>query len=107
MIRELRGRDGDVRHLFAPLFEPAARSLGDLWDDDICSEFDLVLGLCRLQTAVRLLGADTPRAVPRGSLQPNVLITPVPGELHQLVASFDSEWLWKAGWTPQIEFPSE
>ena len=90
LIRELRGRDGDVRHLFAPLFEPAARSLGDLWDDDICSEFDLVLGLCRLQTAVRLLGADTPRAVPRGSLQPNVLITPVPGELHQLVASLDS-----------------
>lgn len=104
LIRELRGRDGDVRQLFAPLLEPAARSLGDLWDDDICSEFDLTLGLCRLQAAVRLLGADTPRAILRG-VQPNVLVAPMPGEMHNLVASFDSEWLWHAGWSPQIEFP--
>jgi hypothetical protein len=106
LIRELRGRDGDVRHLFAPLFEPAARSLGDFWDDDSCSESELTLGLCRLHSAVRLLGADAPQAVPRASLHPSVLIAPVPGELHHLVASLDSEWLWKAGWTPQTEFPA-
>jgi hypothetical protein len=105
LIRELRGRDGDVQQLFAPLLEPAARSLGDLLDDDICSEFDLTLGLCRLQAAVRLLGADRPRVVPRGRVQPNVLVAPMPGEMHNLVASFDCERLWHAGWSPQIEFP--
>ena len=105
LIRELRGRDGDVRHLFAPLFEPAARSLGDLWDADICSELELTLGLCRLQTAVRLLDADTPRGIPRSGMQPAVLVAPMPGEMHNLVASLDSEWLWHAGWSPQVEFP--
>ncbi len=31
LIRELRGQDGDVEQALAPLLEPAARSLGDLW----------------------------------------------------------------------------
>jgi hypothetical protein len=106
LIRELRGRDGDARRLYAPLFEPAARSLGDLWGDDLCSEFDVALGLCRLQTAVRLLGADAPRAVFRG-VQPNVLVAPVPGEPHQLAGALDSEWLWNAGWAPRFEFPAD
>lgn len=106
LIRELRGHDGDARRLYAPLFEPAARSLGDLWGDDLCSEFDVALGLCRLQTAVRLLGADAPRTVFRG-VQPNVLVAPVPGEPHQLAGALDSEWLWNAGWAPQFEFPAD
>lgn len=105
LIRELRGGDADPRHLYAPLFEPAARSLGDLWNDDICSEFEVTLGLCRLQTAVRLLGADVPRTILPGD-QPNVLVTPVPGELHHLMAGLDSEWLLGAGWAPQVAFPA-
>jgi hypothetical protein len=98
--------DGDARRLYAPLFEPAARSLGDLWGDDLCSEFDVTLGLCRLQTAVRLLGVDAPRAVFRG-VQPNVLVAPAPGEPHQLAGALDTEWLWNAGWAPQFEFPAD
>lgn len=106
LIRELRGNDGDARRLYAPLFEPAARSLGDLWGDDLCSEFDVALGLYRLQTAVRLLGVDAPRTVFRG-VQPNVLVAPAPGEPHQLAGALDTEWLWNAGWAPQFEFPAD
>lgn len=105
LIRELRGQSMDVRHLYAPLLEPAARSLGDLWRDDICSEFDVTLGLIRLQTAARLLGVDASPLLPRGG-EPRVLVVPAPGELHQLVAGLDSEWLWHAGWSPRSEFPS-
>ena len=106
LIRELRGRDGDVGQIFAPLLEPAARRLGDLWDEDTCTEFDVTLGLCRLQTAVRLLGADAPRRILRAA-EPSVLIAPVPGELHQLVAGLDSESLWSAGWSPKLDFMSD
>ncbi len=104
LIRELRGDDGELGELYAPLFEPAARNLGDLWIDDLCSEFDVTLGLARLQSAVRLLGMDSPRLLQRG-VQPSVLIVPAPGEAHQLVASLDSEWLWNRGWAPQRGFP--
>lgn len=106
LIRELRGDHADGRHLFAPLFEPAARSLGDMWEEDAVSEFEVTLGLCRLQTAVRLLGADTPRAALRGG-RPEVMIVPMPGELHQLVSALDSEWLQNEGWTPKSEFPTD
>lgn len=106
LIRELRGPRGDIRQLYAPLLEPAARSLGDLWRDDICSEFDVTLGLIRLQSAARLLGVDAaPLLLPGGA--PCVLVAPAPGELHQLVAALDSEWLWRAGWAPRAEFPSD
>ena len=109
LIRELRGNHADAKHWdakhwFAPLFEPAARSLGDMWADDAVSEFEVTLGLCRLQSAIRLLGADIERAVLHGE-QPKVMIAPVPGELHQLVAALDSEWLFSKGWTPKSEFP--
>lgn len=106
LIRDLRGPDGDLSQLYAPLFEPAARGLGDLWDDDLCSEFDVTLGLCRMQSAVRLLGLDAPRAILHGP-QPHVLVAPVPGELHHLVAAMDSEWLWHAGWSPEAAFPAD
>jgi hypothetical protein len=66
----------------------------------------VALGLCRLQTAVRLLGVDAPRAVFRG-VQPNVLVAPAPGEPHQLAGALDTEWLWNAGWAPQFEFPAD
>ncbi len=105
LIRELRGNHGDAKHLFAPLFEPAARSLGDMWEDDAVSEFEVTLGLCRLQSAVRLLRLDAAPAVLRDAA-PKVMIAPVPGELHQLVSALDSEWLRSEGWTPQSEFPS-
>jgi hypothetical protein len=106
LIQELRSGHGNDKPLFAPVFEPAARSLGDLWADDLVTEFEVTLGLCRLQSAVRLLGAGTRRADLRGE-QPKVMIAPVPGELHQLVAALDSEWLMSEGWTPQSEFPED
>ena len=106
LIRELRGDHADGRHLFAPVFEPAARSLGDMWADDAVSEFEVTLGLCRLQSAVRLLGAGPRRAVLQGG-RPKVMIAPAPGELHQLVAALDSECLSDGGWAPKSEFPAD
>lgn len=85
------------------LFEPAARSLGDLWQDDVCSEFEVALGLGRLQTSIRLLGAGVERDPAPGS--PVVLIAPQPGEVHLLGAALDAEVMWRAGWDVRPEFP--
>lgn len=106
LIRELRGDSEALGDLYAPLLEPAARKLGDLWSDDLCTEFDVTLGLGRLQTAVRLLGLDAHPLLRRG-LQPSVLVVPAPGEAHGLVAALDSEWLWSRGWAPQHGFPAD
>jgi hypothetical protein len=105
LIAQLRAREPSLLPLYASLFEPTARSLGDLWNDDLCSEGDVTLGLCRLQTSVRLLGADDLPPIPAALPGYSVLVAPEPGELHLLNAALDSEVLWHAGWAAHCEYP--
>ena len=91
----------------ATLLEPAARLLGDLWSEDNCTEFDVTLGLCRLQAAARLFDADISYRAPSRLVQPAVLIVPEPGELHRLGAALDDTVLRHAGWTPHREYPAD
>jgi hypothetical protein len=93
--------------LYATLFEPAARHLGDLFCDDLCSEGSVTLGLNQLQTAIRLQSAGRP-PLTGGVLPaaPVVLVAPEPGELHGLCTMLDSEMLWNAGWAPRCEYPA-
>ncbi|MDZ7631602.1 MAG: BLUF domain-containing protein [Gemmatimonadaceae bacterium] len=50
VLREAYQRLGTHRAITERLIEPAARHLGDLWSDDHCGEYEVALGLCRLQT---------------------------------------------------------
>jgi hypothetical protein len=86
------------------LIEPAARCLGDLWADDDCGEYEVTLGLCRLQTFLREVAADS---VQQHSEHPLVvLVAPLPGEIHMLGATLDAEALWHAGHDTRVRFPS-
>lgn len=107
LIAELQQGAGAIGTLAASLLEPAARSLGDLWREDFCSEFDVTLGLCRLQSAVRLLSSGSAHSPSSHVPRPAVLIAPEPGELHRLGATLDSTVLQTAGWAPQSEFPAD
>ncbi len=107
LINELQADGAAIGKLAATLFEPAARSLGDLWGEDFCSEFDVTVGLCRMQTAVRLLTAGCAPRLPSRLHQPLVLIAPEPGELHRLGAALDRTVLENAGWKPHCEYPSD
>jgi len=107
LMRELQGSSRSPGRLYTTLLEPAARSLGDMWSEDSCSDVDLTLALCRLQTAVRVLTANAQRLPTARRPQPVVLIVPEPGELHRLGAALDSSILGQAGWSPQSEFPAD
>jgi methanogenic corrinoid protein MtbC1 len=107
LISELLGARHGTASLHGTLFEPAARRLGDLWGEDECSEFDVTLGLCRLQSALRLLADDRAHRLARGAERPLVLIAPVPGELHRIGAAMDNSVLQGAGWSPQCEYPAD
>ncbi len=103
LIEELRAGGMAVGPLFARLFEPAARQLGDLWTEDLCTEFDVTVGLCRLQSVARSL--EIARE-PGHAKRPAVLIVPEPGELHRLGAALDGGVLRMAGWSPECDTPS-
>lgn len=90
----------------AELIERAARVLGDLWEVDQCSEFEVAIGFCGLQLALRRLGLAWRAAPAQPGPVPSVLVAPSPGEPHMLRATLDSELLWLAGWNPGYEFPA-
>jgi methanogenic corrinoid protein MtbC1 len=106
LIEELHAAEGTVWPLYTALFEPAARDLGNLWSEDLCSEFDVTLGLSRMQSAARLFSARSQPKSFRPSQGAAVLIVPEPGEFHHLGAALDSEVLWNAGWAPRCEYPA-
>ena len=107
LIAELHAAGHAAAPLCAAVFEPAARSLGDLWSEDLCTEFDVTLGLSRLQAAVRMLTAGAARKQPSRLPQPVVLIAPEPGERHRLGAALDGTVLSQAGWSPQSACPTD
>lgn len=86
------------------LIEPAARCLGDLWADDNCGEYEVTLGLCRLQTFLREVASDSVQQHIEHPLI--VLVAPLPGEIHMLGATLDAEALWQAGHDTRVRFPS-
>ena len=105
LIDELHADGHTMAHLCATVLEPAARLLGDLWRADDCTEFDVTLGLCRLQMAARRLNSSVvPRPIPVSRLR-SVLVAPMPGECHSLSAMLDAELLWQAGWEMRCELP--
>ena len=104
LVAQLHARAGAITPLCASLFEPAARSLGDLWQADDCSEFDVSLGLCRLQSSILQLDLGPAGAALQGL--PVVLVVSQPGETHTLGAVLDAELLGQAGWDMHREFPA-
>ena len=104
LVGSAMARAGSFGGLCASLFEPVARGLGNLWQTDDCSEFDVTLGLCRLQSAIRQFSRSAARPGVHG--QPAVLVVPQPGELHLLGAALDAELLWRGGWDMHTEFPA-
>lgn len=103
LVRTARLLAGSLGTTVSTLLEPAARSLGDLWQNDDCSELEVSVGLVWLQAILREAGAAEPRRESVGS--PSVMVVPQPGEAHLLGAAFDAEMLWHAGWDPKVDFP--
>lgn len=90
----------------ATVYEPAARTLGELWADDACTDVDVTLGLGRLQGSLRQLELAMPVRAHSGRPLRAVLVAPQPGEVHMLGAVLDAEVLWRDGWDIQCEFPA-
>lgn len=95
-----------VPQLFAGLFEPAARVMGDLWLSDDCEDWQVTLGMCRLLTLSHdVAEARTRRPAP--SAHRSVLVVSQPGETHLLVAALHAELFWRAGWQVRQEAPAD
>jgi hypothetical protein len=105
-INRLIDQGADVEPLYAEVFEPAARRLGSLWDDDRCDEFGVTLALGRLQVEVRRLRHTLVRDDIATRPGHAVLVAPQPGEPHGLNATMCSELFERDGWDVSCAFPA-
>ncbi|WP_421693770.1 cobalamin B12-binding domain-containing protein [Aestuariivirga sp.] len=94
----LKLKDGGVSldDLHAELLEPAARRLGELWNEDAIDFVDVTLGVGRLQRLVHLFGRLD--RVPDYDEKRRVLLAAAPGEQHSLGTTIVQKFLRAAGW---------
>lgn len=97
-VEAMHDQGAAAESLYLDLLAPAARRLGEMWDNDICDFTEVTIGLWRLQNAMREL---SPSFLPSPELRtdgPRVLLVPLPGEMHTFGLSMVYEFFRRAGW---------
>ena len=97
-VETLRDQGMPIETLYLELLAPAARHLGELWTDDLCSFSEVTLGLMRLQQVMRALSPAFLSECASGHRDHCALLTPVPGEQHSFGLFMVAEFLYRAGW---------
>ena len=90
--------------LYREVFEPAQLHLGKLWDQDLCDDFHLAMGLGRLQLEIMRVNAAVPG---EHSHKPNhsVLLSSQPNEPHRIGVVMSSEVFHRDGWDVTCHLP--
>ena len=97
-ITRMRDQGAPIEAIYLDLLAPAARYLGELWEEDLCDFTDVTLGLGRLQKMLHDLNAEMVESrhpVPNGM---SILLVPTPGEQHTFGLAMVAELFRKQGW---------
>ena len=103
LMHRLRTGGAGVESLYLDLLAPAARRLGEMWEQDLCDFTEVTVGIWRLQTIVRDLGRAVVIPVMH-SLAPTrrVLLLPAPGEQHTFGLAVVGEFFHREGWLVSV-----
>ena len=91
-------KGASVETICLDLLAPAARKLGEMWDNDECDFLDVTMGLWRLQEVMREVAARSPAALGGMSLPYTALFTPMPGDHHNFGTLMIEEVFARGGW---------
>ena len=89
--------------IFLDLITPAARRLGALWDEDLCSFTDVTCGLAIMHHVIYRLGYEFREGPHVKGEKTNVMMCCAPGSLHFLGVSIVADLLKREGATVVIE----
>jgi methanogenic corrinoid protein MtbC1 len=98
LIRQLRARGVAVSTLFLELLTPAARELGELWEQDRVDFATVTVSLGRLQRLLRQLSPDFGSEVQHPRHGRRVLLTQPDSEQHMFGLSMVAEFFRREGW---------
>jgi methanogenic corrinoid protein MtbC1 len=89
--------------IYTDLMMPAARRLGEYWDEDAISFTDVTIGLSRLQQVVRTMGWKRDHGEGPDHSSPSALFATVCSEQHTLALFIIDDVFRRAGWRTWIE----
>ncbi len=101
--RSLRDRGLALETVWLDVLAPAARRLGDLWTEDVCTFTDVTEGLGRLQEVLRTFDTPGPLVVPAIKESRRILLAACPGEQHTFGLAMVAAFFRKAGWHVRYE----
>jgi len=97
-VEGMHGQGAAADSLYLDLLAPAARRLGELWEDDACDFTQVTIALWRLQNAMRQLSPSFLRSTVTRTNSPRALLVPLPGEDNTFGLSMVHEFFCRAGW---------
>ncbi len=97
-VEAILERGVSVDTVMIDLLAPAARLLGEYWEDDICDFVDVTMGLWRLQEVVHEIAARAPpdRLLAAGGHR--ALFASMPGDQHNFGTVVIDELFCRDGW---------
>jgi len=97
-VDEMRRRGLTIEALYLDLFAPAARRLGEMWEDDRCDFSVVTIGLGRLQRLLRELSPAFGSEVEHPPSGRRILLTQPDDEQHSFGLSMVAEFFRRSGW---------
>jgi methanogenic corrinoid protein MtbC1 len=97
-ITRMRAAGAPIEAIYLDLLAPAARYLGELWEDDLCDFTDVTIGLGRLQKMLRDLNTEVEATRNPTANGLSILLAPTPGEQHTFGLAMVAELFRKQGW---------
>jgi methanogenic corrinoid protein MtbC1 len=103
LIERLREEGLDQEGIFVDLITPAARYLGQQWEEDHLGFADVTVGLVLMQEVIHGMGYEYHDGPQQASGVKRVMLASAPGSQHVLGLSIVSELFRKAGWQVVLE----
>jgi methanogenic corrinoid protein MtbC1 len=97
-IESIRMRGVSIEAVYMELLAPAAKVLGQFWEEDLCNFSEVTIGLGKLQQLLHRLSADLSRPEAQASNGLRVLLLPTPGEQHTFGLAMVAEFFRRDGW---------
>lgn len=91
-------KGASVETICLDLLAPAARKLGEMWEQDECDFLDVTMGLWRLQEVMREVAARSPVDLAGLALPRSALFSPMPGDHHNFGTLMIDEVFARGGW---------
>jgi len=105
-VEAMSARGVSLEKIYLELLAPAARRLGEMWDEDLRSFADVTSGLYRMRQLLHELSPAFVNEAECCCHGQRVLLAPLPGDHHTFGLIMVGEFFRRAGWDVWDKYPA-